>query len=89
MRYTMSALESLPGAFSGAKYSWNAAHAGDKAPCVICGKAVTTATPLMVRVSLSNRIYTVDTELGEHDFGCFPIGRSCARRYGIRRSDSE
>lgn len=71
----------LPEAFSSADYSRNAARAGDRQPCVVCGKPVTTARPAYVRVDTSNRLHAVSAELGEQDFGCFPIGASCLRQH--------
>lgn len=67
-------------AFSGPNYSRNAEKAGDKEPCVICGKAVTGNPSWYVRVDTSNRIHAVSAEIGHEDMGCFPIGRDCLNR---------
>lgn len=69
----------VPRAFSGANYSKNAAKAGDRQPCVVCGTPITVPNPFYVRVDTSNRIHSPSVDLAGEDFGCFPIGADCLR----------
>ena len=68
-------------AFSGEHYARNAAKAGDRQPCVICGKPVTSEQRRYVRVDTSNRIHHAACDLAGADMGCFPVGPDCQRKY--------
>lgn len=76
-------------AFSGQNYRRNAEKAGDRTPCVICGKAVTSERMVYVRVDVYNRIHNYWAKLGSDDMGCFRVGPDCLRRYPELKELSE
>jgi hypothetical protein len=79
-------MSTAPRAFSGPRYSQNADKAGSLIPCVVCGKAISTEHPAMVRVDTSNRIHAIEADLGDADMGCFPIGSECLRKHSAIRA---
>lgn len=81
------------------QHNSNAEKSGVFCPCVVCGKAVTSANPWMLRLFWGTTAVTesearqIIAEQGEGgDLGMYPIGAECLRRnpalrpYAIRQA---
>lgn len=73
---------SVPNPWSGPDYRCNADKCGDKEPCVLCGRKITSPRPAMIRVVndqfASISVYATPDDV---DMGCYPIGASCLKRH--------
>ena len=66
-------------------YFKNVNRCGAATPCVICGKAVTTANPAHIHLHNGGASIVTEAEAATMDpaadLGLYPIGADCLRRY--------